>query len=252
MNSDPATHIITRICELLTDHKSTHSLSSFNPVPPLFIGVQGPQGIGKTTITTSLLATLSAPPHSLKLAVLSLDDFYLPHAGLASIANKHPTNKLLHGRGQPGTHDVPLIVHVLSALASINTEGPDVQVKVPVFDKSLMGGEGDRLPTGRIISGPVDVVLFEGWCMGFYPLAEEDLRHVYDTIAAPPSSNENTTATPIRPNAVSERDILKAYTIEDILEVNAYLRTYAEDIYPFFQGFVQVCVQSLGSAHPLK
>lgn len=44
---------------------------------------------------------------------------------------------------------------------------------VPQYDKSLHKGRGDRAPFGRWLTatGPVDVVILEGWMLGFTPLA---------------------------------------------------------------------------------
>lgn len=44
---------------------------------------------------------------------------------------------------------------------------------VPQYDKSLHSGRGDRAPFGRWLTttGPVDVVILEGWMLGFTPLS---------------------------------------------------------------------------------
>jgi len=44
---------------------------------------------------------------------------------------------------------------------------------VPQYDKSLHHGRGDRAPFGRWLTatGPVDVVILEGWMLGFTPLS---------------------------------------------------------------------------------
>lgn len=46
---------------------------------------------------------------------------------------------------------------------------------VPRYDKSLRGGYGDRAPkdTWPVLEGPLQVVLFEGWMLGFKPLGKE-------------------------------------------------------------------------------
>ena len=142
---------------------------------PLFVALQGPQGSGKSTLSARLQSDLQAPPHSLRVAVLSIDDLYLPHEGLVSLATSHSGNILWKGRGQPGTHDVDLGVQILSAL-----KHGDSPVELPRFDKSAFGGEGDRLPmdgSGPTIKQPppVDVVIFEGWCVGFNPISDEEL-----------------------------------------------------------------------------
>ena len=41
--------------------------------------------------------------------------------------------------------------------------------------ESLFGGEGDRVERGTPVNGPVDVVILEGWCVGFYPSTVEEI-----------------------------------------------------------------------------
>ena len=50
-----------------------------------------------------------------------------------------------------------------------------VQVPIPRYDKSQQGGRGDRAPrdTWPVVRGPVDVVLFEGWMLGFRPAGDD-------------------------------------------------------------------------------
>lgn len=153
---------------------STHVIKHLTDKRPLFVALQGPQGSGKSYLAKELRSNLESPPHSLRVTVLSLDDLYLPHDGLVALAAS--SNVLWRGRGQPGTHDIALGINILSALMSGNGE-----VELPRFDKSLFDGEGDRLPmdgTGTIISQPPppDVVIFEGWFVGFHPIPEEELQ----------------------------------------------------------------------------
>ena len=41
-----------------------------------------------------------------------------------------------------------------------------------MYDKSLRGGRGDRAPESAwpVVTGPLQVVCLEGWCLGFRPL----------------------------------------------------------------------------------
>ncbi|KAF9517561.1 hypothetical protein BS47DRAFT_1339420 [Hydnum rufescens UP504] len=220
------THLaIDHIIGLLSGHreKGDHT--------PLFIGIQGPQGIGKSTLTSSLVEAL-AVSHQLTAVALSIDDFYLSHSGLASLAGNNPGNKLLNGRGEPGTHDLPLISHVLQGLVRIN-DGDAQPVIVPRFDKSLHDGQGDRVPIGSTINGPVDIVIFEGWCMGFHPLPLSTLRQRYLLVSELPSSSS-------RPEATLEREIVRAHTLQNIEQINNILRSYRQSLYPFFSGFIQL------------
>jgi D-glycerate 3-kinase len=197
---------------------------------PLFVGLQGPQGIGKTTITRNLLSSLQ----DLRLAVLSIDDFYLSYSGLEDLAKRHVNNGLLKGRGQPGTHDIALLQSVLDQLSRIN-DNPDSIVEIPIFDKSLHEGKGDRLPKGHIVKGPLDIVILEGWCVGFYNLPHDDLESRFRSINSGHPSSDNLDAE----NKTLERDIVGAHRLEDIQEVNAYLRSYGL-MYPNFTTFIQV------------
>lgn len=132
--------------------------------PAFVVGVCGPQGSGKTTTARVLARLLEA--EGLKVATLSLDDLYLPRADREGLARDvHP---LLRTRGAPGTHDVALGVAVLEGLAG---EGV---TSLPRFDKAI----DDRASPEAWpeVAGPVDVVLFEGWCLGARPEPAEALR----------------------------------------------------------------------------
>ena len=209
----------------LKEHRARHE-GSETSVPPLIVGVQGPQGSGKTFLTSILRDTLQAAPHSLSVAVLSLDDLYLPHAGLVAVAQAHPSNPLLNGRGQPGTHDVPLGTEVLNKLKRINFSQEATGVALPSFDKSLFSGEGDRAPGGAVVRPPVDVVLFEGWCVGFYPISRDEVERRW-----------------MRPIPGLEEGFLekRGYKLENVLEINERLRAYVS-WWELFDTFLQVCV----------
>lgn len=206
----------------LQRHKSHPAIGS----SPLFVAVQGPQGSGKTFLTSRLRDALSSPPHSLSVAVVSIDDLYLPHSGLVAVAQANPQNRLLQGRGQPGTHDVKLGTQILTKLKRINE--PDSQpVQIPSFDKSLFSGEGDRADIGISVNPPVDVVILEGWCVGFYPTTHDEINRKWEM--------------PVQglgENFFEKRGFRK----EDVLEVNEKLKEFSE-WWKFFDAFIQVCAQ---------
>lgn len=168
-------HMTEHVLSCLKNHRSRFVGSRF---PPLFVGVQGPQGSGKTFLTSHLHKQLSTSPHLLSVAVLSIDDLYLPHDGLASLARNHSQNRLLQGRGLPGTHDIELGNALLENIKKIN--GNSDELELPIFDKSLFGGEGDRLPHGKVIRPPIDVFILEGWCVGFYPTSISLIEERWD------------------------------------------------------------------------
>lgn len=131
---------------------------------PLFVGIAGAQGSGKSTLAQSLALLLAA--RGLRTVVVSLDDLYLPRATRERLgATVHP---LLITRGVPGTHDVELGVRVFEGLACGRA------VSIPRFDKA----RDDRKPAAEWtqVASRVDVVLFEGWCVGARPQAADALR----------------------------------------------------------------------------
>lgn len=80
-------------------------------------------------------------------------------------------------RGQPSTHDVKLGIETFAAITNRKHN-----IQVPSYDKSAFTGAGDRLPTSkweicnREGEPPVEVVIFEGWCVGFRALSDEDVE----------------------------------------------------------------------------
>ena len=133
---------------------------------PLFVGLNGSQGSGKSTLCDYLCTALAADG-GLKAVNLSLDDVYLTHDERLRLGERvHP---LLRTRGVPGTHDMALLGHTLDQLAA-TTPG---SVAVPRFDKSI----DDRHPRERWsdTSTPLDVVLLEGWCLGARSVDEREL-----------------------------------------------------------------------------
>ena len=140
------------------------------PRRPLVIGIQGPQGAGKSTLTRALLDEL--PAHGLSGATVSVDDFYMTRAGQLEVAAAHPGNPYLEHRGYPGTHDVDLGADTLERLAAGHRD-----VRIPVYDKSAHAGRGDRAPMDawRPAPSPLDIVFVEGWMFGFTPVSESSL-----------------------------------------------------------------------------
>jgi D-glycerate 3-kinase len=141
------------------------------PSRPVFIGIQAPQGAGKTTLVQHLLELL--PDFGLRGVGLSIDDFYLTRAEQLAVAAAHPGNPYLEHRGYPGTHDVDLGVRTLDALRELNAG----TVRVPRYDKSAHGGRGDRAPESAWteVQGSPDLVFLDGWMLGFEPVAETRL-----------------------------------------------------------------------------
>ena len=143
--------------------------------PPVLIGLQAPQGAGKTTLVSHVLKLL--PKLGLRGTGVSIDDFYQTRDQQLELAAKHPGNPYLEHRGYPGTHDVDLGVTTLSGLRELGDGHAGLAVRVPVYDKSKHGGRGDRTPMSdwREVTGPLDIVIVEGWMLGFTPVAEATL-----------------------------------------------------------------------------
>ena len=138
---------------------------------PLFIGIEAPQGLGKSTLVDVLQTLID------NSVVLSLDDLYLPRDMQQDLGQKkHPGNPLLTFRGNPGTHDLPLARETIKKLKSINEDLGEGQatVALPRYNKKACNGRGDRLPMEDwpSVSGPTDIVFLEGWCLGFERLRE--------------------------------------------------------------------------------
>ncbi|KFM28168.1 D-glycerate 3-kinase, chloroplastic [Auxenochlorella protothecoides] len=138
---------------------------------PLVVGISAPQGCGKSTLCEELHAAFEE--QGLKAVGVSIDDFYLTHTELQRVSGEHPGNRLLEKRGNALTHDLELGTATLRALSS--AAGSDARTRVPRYDKSAHAGRGDRFPEDQwaAVEGPVDLVLFEGWMLGFQATDEE-------------------------------------------------------------------------------
>jgi D-glycerate 3-kinase len=133
----------------------------------LVVGINGAQGSGKSTFSHFLKLTLEQK-FRLNVVNLSIDDFYLTKAERVALSNAvHP---LFNTRGVPGTHDVALAVSLIRAFKAGDNNHRET---IPRFAKHL----DDRLPRSdwEIVSGKVDIILFEGWCVGATPQSEQEL-----------------------------------------------------------------------------
>jgi D-glycerate 3-kinase len=125
----------------------------------IVVGLCGAQGSGKSTLSAVLEILLQ--DLGMSAVVLSLDDLYLTLADREALGRTiHP---LLRTRGVPGTHDTGLGL----ALFDVLTGGLGAEVSLPRFDKAA----DDRASAAHWprVKAPVDVVLFEGWCVGAAP-----------------------------------------------------------------------------------
>lgn len=121
---------------------------------PFVVGLCGAQGSGKSTLARLLAQRFAT--EGLRVATLSIDDIYLSRDDREHLAaTVHP---LFATRGVPGTHDVALGEAVIDACAGKG------MVALPRFAKE----EDRRRPPEQWdhVEGPVDLLLFEGWCVG--------------------------------------------------------------------------------------
>lgn len=136
-------------------------------INPLVIGINGAQGTGKSTLST-LLKIILEELYELQIAVLSLDDIYLTKAERCTLARTvHP---LLQTRGVPGTHDADLGIELIEQLKALKA---GETIYLPRFDKGL----DERQPKTKWaeFTGPADLILFEGWCLGSSPFDPNEL-----------------------------------------------------------------------------
>ncbi|KAJ9179109.1 hypothetical protein P3X46_010932 [Hevea brasiliensis] len=135
-------------------------------IPPLVIGFSAPQGCGRLLI---------------KSATLSIDYFCLTAEGQAKLREENPGN----------AHDLSFSIESLTAPRKLTKQGKDFFLlssfafyarimKLPRYDnysslQSAYSGRGDRADPSMWpeVEGPLTVVLFEGWMLGFKPLPIE-------------------------------------------------------------------------------
>lgn len=148
---------------------------------------------------------------------LSLDDIYLTHADQVALANTHSDNPLLQHRGQPSTHDLSLGEDVF---ASLRAGKPTA---IPQYDKSAFSGQGDRVPqsqwevvnNNRQEKDAIKVVIFEGWCVGFRPLDDDELKRKWEDAVQQREKDEK--------NYDGRLGYVK---LEDVQAINDALRRY--------------------------
>ena len=121
------------------------------------IGISALPGTGKTTLGRWLESI--STKLNFKIAVISIDDFYLPSKEMKLAIKNNPWNV---SRGFPGSHSVKLM-HEKLLNWKINGE-----LNVPVFDKSLRNGLGDR--SHWRLDNP-DLLIIEGWFLGIEPIS---------------------------------------------------------------------------------
>lgn len=225
---DKSEHCIPFILDRLRIHRE-HYEAKGETAPPFFLGLNGVQGAGKTTLVSTLSQTLSSPSHNLPVVVLSIDDLYLPHNEQEALAKSHLDNPLVQHRGVPSTHDVKTGVQLFNALVCRQTD-----IRIPSYDKSQFHGAGDRKPAAewdtvnKDSDKPVEVVVFEGWCVGFRALPDEEVEKKWNAAKAQAAKNDG-----------SYKGRLGRLKLDDVLFVNSKLRDY-DALTDKFGAFVHI------------
>ncbi|KAI9239502.1 MAG: P-loop containing nucleoside triphosphate hydrolase protein [Podila humilis] len=218
--------------------------SKYSLTKPLVVGLSGPQGIGKTTITNKLVSTLTGAPHNLRVFTFSMDDLYLSFKEQEMLREAHPNNKLIEFRGLPGTHDLKLGSNTFRALCDANlswyesdsghhTEGdkPRPVVLQPSYDKAAFSGCGDQVPKEqwKQEQGPFDIVLFEGWSLGFRSIRDRvRMKKIYE-------------------EADAKGLFLAQHSLESLEWIDNTLREYERDLYEFMDIFVHLSAPNLST-----
>ena len=176
-------------------------------------------GSGKSHLASALVKEL-CEKHKYNAIEVSLDDFYLPHKERQALRKDNPENKLLRARGQPGTHDTLLAKNFFEQF-----QKPGSDIWIPSFDKSQFQGDGDRAPRDqwRTVKGPVDVVIFEGWCVGFRPIEKEAVEKKQQEAVQIRSSTRGSQGSPESDYSTST---LADHDVSHLLWVNEQLGNY--------------------------
>lgn len=129
------------------------------------IGLAGPPGSGKSTLTKLLTFLLQSAGH--QAVYLSLDDYYLSRQ---ERQDQHQ-HSLFITRGVPGTHHLSLLHDHCRDLLQRNI----TTLEIPVFNKATDQVEGTRTitcPDARPVT-----VFVEGWCIGIKACDDSEVKH---------------------------------------------------------------------------
>ncbi|KAI8054356.1 P-loop containing nucleoside triphosphate hydrolase protein [Syncephalis plumigaleata] len=227
MDSPANKDAVNQISEFIEHQvkKQQQQQSSTNSIN-LIVGLNGPQGIGKTTLTSALALQLTNAGY--RVYLLSIDDLYMTHADQCTLATT-TANPLLARRGLPGTHDIDIGAEILEAFRNDHSD-----IRVPRYDKSLYNGEGDRCAewtdwhVSSTASSAPRILLFEGWCLGFCPIGHQEIVSKLTT----PSEG-----------------VLHRYSLNQLSWINTILERYTHAWYSFLDLFVVLEAESLDSVY---
>jgi len=112
----------------------------------VMIGIAGPPGGGKSTVTSALRRAINAEAGANLAAIVPMDGFHMPDRVLVE-------RGIRHRKGAPDTFDARGFVDLLTRVRA--GEAP---LPVPTFDH----GKGDPVPGGIVLTAENRVALVEG------------------------------------------------------------------------------------------
>ncbi|CAG8720905.1 19129_t:CDS:1, partial [Racocetra fulgida] len=192
--------------------------------------------------------------NNLSVVSCSIDDFYLTFKEQCQLALSNPSNKLLEFRGEPGTHDIALGKDVLNRLCrtheiysqkkglcnnlkdrDVDHDESNFDVLIPFYDKSLNDGRGDRAEVDKWVkvSPPFEIILVEGWLLGFKHLSKSQLEKFYFSSKSIATEHESSSLK------------LVSHTLSHLSSINENLQNYEREWYKFLDIFVHLDVQDI-------
>ncbi len=187
-----------------------------NQGAPYFVGINGCQGSGKSTLSDYICYHLSET-YNLNIVVMSLDDFYLSRDARSKLAQDiHP---LLKTRGVPGTHNTPLLKAVLDKVKKRESG-----FAIPRFNKATDDPYSED--QWQHIEKPIDILILEGWCWGVTAQNDEQLLQPINALE----------------QEKDQDSIWRSY-------VNSELLTHYQPLYQYFDFWAALQVPSFDSVY---
>lgn len=199
------------------------------PGKSLVVGISGPQGSGKSFLADNLVPEINAKYPTINTVGALMDDFYLPYDKQQQLTQwaieENGNNKLLQGRGLPGTHDMALLTDVLNQIKNGNQN-----IEIPKYDKSAFKGKGDRRPKSEWLRSekPINLFIFEGWFNGFKALDDDVIR--------------------LRYLGVSQLSETVKHTLYHIENINKALKDY-DFVWKLFDHFIYLETNSIDNVY---
>ncbi|KAJ2894459.1 hypothetical protein GGI21_005288, partial [Coemansia aciculifera] len=99
---------------------------------------------------------------------------------------------------------------------------------------SLNGGYGDRVPQSewQMTASPVDVVLFEGWSLGFRALDDREFARFIDMVRRKPDGS-----------VLCKHS--RKYSDQNLREINENLEPYERLLYPLIDAWIYMRVSDV-------